>query len=148
MIKFDETGEDPVLTSLILENVGAFDSYQIAKKTFANKNNDIPFVLTNIDWYIADFENGETVSRIPILERLLEEGTKVKPATGYDLATALTGKITLGGNIKANEFTIYSRYKQYFPNLTIEFDIESGVDLTAAYVVKFLNDKDAKTPYY
>ena len=69
MIKFDETGEDPVLTSLILENVGAFDSYQIAKKTFANKNNDIPFVLTNIDWYIADFENGETVSRIPILER-------------------------------------------------------------------------------
>ena len=147
VVQFDEDGE-PTLTSLILENVGAFDSYQVANKTFANPNNDIPFVLTNINWRIDDFEDGATVTRIPILEKLLEEDTKITPAEGYDLATGLTGKITLGGNINVDEYTIYSRYKPYFPDLEIVYDKESGVNLTEAYVITFLNDIDSTKIHY
>ncbi len=94
-----------------------------------------------------------TITRIPVLERLMRIGTK----NGIEHSEALTGTLTIdllcedGSKPSVNEFDIYYRYNKIYPNLTIKY----GDNITGekAYSIAFYrtdidNMTDGVTPDY
>lgn len=145
-IKFDNEKNFPSLLTLQLDNVPAFDSYNLAKTIFnqhEGSKNNVSYILTNINWTIDDFLDDEIVTEIPILELLIKDNTNINPSDGYNLSIGLTGTIKLNGKdennkISVDEYTIYERYKKYFPNLTITYG--EYVNLTPAVTITFMSD--------
>lgn len=142
-IEFDEI---PAMTKIHLNNVDKYDSYQLAKKSFSpvitdkgeTKYNTVTYYLTGVNWVIDDFEDGATVDSIPLLESLIDIKSFV-PEEGQSRATALTGTITLKGDIHVDEFVIYERYKEYFPNIEFKYDIGENGSLNEAVSVTFMS---------
>jgi hypothetical protein len=58
---------------------------------------------------------------------------------GYSLATAVTGTITIKGNVEVNEYEIYLKYKKKFPGINFKYEVNSE-NFTPAKKVTFLND--------
>ena len=94
-----------------------------------------------------------TITRIPVLERLMRLGT----TNSVDPSEALTGTLTIdllcddGSKPSVNEFDIYYRYNAIYPNLTILY----GNNITGqkAFTVEFYrtdvdNMSDSVTPDY
>lgn len=94
-----------------------------------------------------------TITRIPVLERLMRIATK----NGIEHSEALTGTLKInplcddGSKPSVNEFDIYYRYNAIYPNLTITY----GDNITGekAYTVHFYrtdvdNMSDSVTPDY
>lgn len=149
-IVFDSTGT-LILSALELIGINKVNTYPIVKEVFSIDVNTIPYILTDVNWYINDFTNNNVTS-IPILDTLIHHylnNGSFKPATGYNLASAITGEVTIdgtpGNNIVVNEFDLYNLYKKYFPNLIIKFG--ENVTLTEAARIKFISD-DNNTVYY
>ena len=78
-----------------------------------------------------------TITRIPVLERLMRMGTK----NSIEHAEALTGTLKInslcedGSKPSVNEFEIYLRYNAIYPNLTITYG--DNVIGEKAYTVQF-----------
>lgn len=78
-----------------------------------------------------------TITRIPVLERLMRMGTK----NSIDHAEALTGTLEInplcedGSKPSVNEFEIYLRYNAIYPNLAITYG--DNVVGEKAYTVQF-----------
>lgn len=94
-----------------------------------------------------------TITRIPVLERLIRMGTTNQVST----ADALTGTLTIdllrdnGEKPVVNEFDIYYRYNSIYPNLTIKYG--SNIAGEKAYSIEFYrtdydNMADDVTPDY
>ena len=94
-----------------------------------------------------------TITRIPVLERLMRMGTK----NGIAHSEALTGTLKInplcedGSKPSVNEFDIYYRYNSIYPNLIITYG--SNVTGEKAYTVEFYrtdedNMTDSVTPDY
>jgi hypothetical protein len=80
---------------------------------------------------MTDAENN--MIYIPVLESLLTKRTK----DNISHAEALSGTITINiPSININEYAIYSRYIDLFPNLVIKFE---GNNITRANAVEFYN---------
>ncbi len=106
------------LNELTLDRVTAIDSYHLTKN--AMSAGETAFYLTDINWVIDDEQNGvETkedgityLTSIDILEQMAESLTNdqsaVYPKTGYTLAQALTGTITIKvPNVTVVEYDMY-----------------------------------------
>lgn len=78
-----------------------------------------------------------TITRIPVLERLMRMGTK----NGIEHSEALTGTLKInalcedGTKPSVNEFDIYYRYNSIYPNLVITYG--NNVTGEKAYTVEF-----------
>ena len=140
-IEFDEI---PSMSKIHLNNVSEYNSYPLAKKSFENDQNTVTYYFTNVNWIIDDFADGENVESIPILESLINVKSFL-PEAGQNRATALTGTITLKGNIHVDEFVIYEKYKKEFPNIEFKYDIGENGSLNSAINVTFMNlEKDSE----
>ena len=92
-------------------------------------------------------QNGEIVC-IPILDYLLTKTAK-KDNVEIDAKKALSGTIFINISKKANEFVLYEKYREAYPNITISYG--DKVDLTQAYTIEFFNTPkitDKSEPYY
>jgi hypothetical protein len=126
------------MSKIHLNNVGGYNSYPLAKKSFENDKNTVTYYFTNVNWIIDDFAEGENVKSIPILDSLINVKSFL-PETGQKRATALTGVITLKGNIHVDEFAIYEKYKKEFPNIEFRYDIGESGSLNRAVNITFMN---------
>lgn len=144
-IEFDET---PDLLTYELINVPNFDSYELTRSVFnkrKNTLNGLSYALTEVNWSIpcgGSSGNPVEIDHIEILDDLLVENTKLVPISGYSLASALTGSITLTGYVKTNEYALYNKYKQSFPNLTIKFEHTEDVEI-AKTITFMAEEKDS-----
>lgn len=140
-VEFDEI---PIMSKIHLNNVGGYNSYPLAKKSFENDKNTVTYYFTNVNWIIDDFAEGENVKSIPILDSLINVNSFL-PEAGQKRATALTGIITLKGNIHVDEFAIYEKYKKEFPNIEFRYDIGESGSLNPAVNITFMNlDKNSE----
>lgn len=136
-IVFDDIPKN--MTKLYLKNVPQYDGYELANSLFNihQGKNQVDYVLTNINWKIP-FEDGTKVDTIPFLDMLIQDGTTIKPAENYSRETALTGVITLTGNITGDEYQLYRKYKKYFPDLAIAFE---SAGISKANTITFMSDE-------
>jgi hypothetical protein len=102
---------------------------------------------------VEKVNGSNTVVNIPILE-LLHTKNPSKNLVDVTHAKALSGTITLAvRNVKVNQFELYRKYKQWYPNVTISYDeatIGSG-NIIKAHTVKFYNIPNITSetePYY
>ena len=140
-IKFDTSASR--LTSIVLDNVPSCNTYNLVKQVFSTENAK-SFYLTNINWEITDAqiatENGR-LTGIDILDILLSD--KAYPSKeDYSKSQSLSGVITINiPGIKVNEYEIYEKYKQSFPNVTIRYG--SNIDeIVTAYNLVFMTSND------
>lgn len=131
----------------LYEKIG--DIYQLVQES--NYNNDTQYYKSSGSYSPYDtteYESGlyekidlinadGTITRIPVLERLMRMGTK----NGIEHSEALTGALKInplcadGSKPLVNEFDIYYRYNKIYPNLIITY----GNNITGekAYTVEF-----------
>lgn len=147
----------------LYEKIG--DTYQLVQE--GNYNNDTQYYKGSgsySPYNATEYESGlyekidlinadGTITRIPVLERLMRMGTK----NSIEHAEALTGTLKInalcenGAKPSVNEFDIYYRYNKIYPNLTITYG--SNVTGEKAYTVEFYrtdvdNMTDDVTPDY
>ena len=145
------------LNELTLDRVTAIDSYRLTKS--AMSAGETAFYLTDINWVIDDEQNGvETkadgityLTSIDILEQMAESLTNdqsaVYPKTGYTLAQALTGTITIKvPNVTVVEYDMYNKYRAMFPNITIKYD-ESVTTVQRSPTIYFMGGDGTSVHY-
>ena len=84
--------------------------------------------------------NDGAITQIPILEYLKEKSPR-KNSTSVNRASALSGTIVIKARAKVNQFNLYQKYNEIYPNVTIEYDEEAigSGNLTKAYKIEFFN---------
>jgi hypothetical protein len=103
-------------------------------------------------------ESTQKLKSITILDRLLYsnglkgnfEGVYNEELAGnYAIKSkdSLSGVLTIKVNCKVNEFEIYEKYKKYYPNLTIKYEVGKG-NLTEAIKLKFYKNDENKELLY
>ena len=139
-IEYDDTSD---ISSLILDRVPNFDSYNLVKQVFFNLSDiEKTYYLTSVNWLIDNdndltIQNGEVVG-IKILDIL---GTNPKALPSKESAAAsLSGTITIKSSAKVDEYTIYEKYSLMFPNVTIKYD--ESMEVTKAITIQFVNSDE------
>lgn len=143
--KYDEGIFDNLITVLIQDCPSLNDfAYQIVKK-----NKLTNYCFNNILWNVPTSDIDITNGTIQVLENLLQKDEKGNKLKGFvevsNQTLALTGKIIvhLSDDIpegtKLNEYAIYAKYKNEFPNLEIEYTGNLNA-LDAADTITFYND--------
>lgn len=151
--KYDEGIFDNLITVLIQDCPALNDfAYQIVK---TNKLTN--YCFNNILWNVPTSDIDITNGTIQVLENLLQKDEKGNKLKGFvevsNQTLALTGKIIvhLSDDIpegtKLNEYAIYAKYKNEFPNLEIEYTGNLNA-LDAADTITFYNDQDKNTGIY
>lgn len=96
--------------------------------------------------------NHGAITQIPILEYLKEKSPR-KNSTSVTRASALSGTIVIKARANVNQFNLYQKYNEIYPNVTIEYDEEAigSGNLTKAYKIEFFNTPnvtDDMEPYH
>lgn len=146
------------ITELTLDRITGIDTYDLVKD--AMSAGTTAFYLTDINWVIDDTQAGAIkneddgityLESIDILEQMAESLTNnqsaVYPKTGYTLAQALTGTITIAvPDITANEYDLYEKYKSIFPNVTIKYD-ENVTNVQRSPTLYFMSGDETTVHY-
>lgn len=111
------------------------------------------YQFTDVAWTIDgttddDFitnTSGEVIA-LAALENLTDNNTGVKDGTST--ATALTGKIIIDTSCNIDEYEIYKKYAQTYPNLLIEYTDNVGTGLNKAVELMFWTTKESQEQYY
>ena len=133
------------LRNIKLDKISSIDSYPILKgmmkdsAAVASKT----YYLNQVNWTLNaedDFivENDKIIA-IDILEKL----QIAYPYTGYTVAQALTGTITIDVNVSVDQFQIYEKYNKTFPNVKIVY-AESTPVIPAKTIRFFDNDVESE----
>jgi hypothetical protein len=113
------------------------------------KNKLTNYCFNNILWNVPTSDIDITNGTIQVLENLLQKDEKGNKLKGFvevsNQTLALTGKIIvhlsddIPAGTKLNEYAIYAKYKNEFPNLEIEYTGNLNA-LDAADTITFYND--------
>lgn len=122
---------------------------------FAKCNSLERYLLTGFNWTITSLDdlisNGETGSDKKFIDIMalnnLTDGTTL-PKLGSTTQAALSGTITVDVNGTIDEFVIYNKYAETFPNLTINYT-NNVVDLIPAVKLIFkTNETESADIHY
>ena len=143
-IVFDDNARG--LTSIILDNIPNFDSYELVKEVFSTSTAK-SFYLTNINWNISDSQNATENGKLKGLDILdtLWSNLAYPANNNYTKAQSLSGIITIDiPDVEIDEYEIYEKYKQKFPNVTIKYGSNAN-GLKKSYKITFMTSDDPET---
>ena len=112
------------------------DRYQLNDVTWRVESSD-DYVLTD-DFSISGTltDDNYTITGIIALDSLKSK----TPKQDLTPATALTGKIIINVPCKINEYDLYKKYVNTYPNLIIEYGSNVGSGLVRAAELTFLTE--------
>lgn len=148
-IRLDE-GIYTSIKQAYINNCPALDPYTYRFAKSASLTN---YQFTDVNWKIDsttenDFitnTDGEVVA-FAVLENLTDGNTG--PMLGTTTATALTGTITVDKPCKIDEYAIYEKYAETFPNLVFKYTDNVGDNFNPAVELIFWTNEDAEEQYY
>ena len=124
-----------------------YNTYPIVKTAFEsayiNKEIQKTFYLTNINWIIDDnsLVDGKLIN-IDILDWLDQDNFK-SYFEGNNKKTSITGTITIDMKCEVDEYVLYEKYRQKYPNVVIKYNEgEDKVIITKAKKIVFKIDNN------
>lgn len=141
-VKFDSDNL-PNLNDIRLDEVPNFDSYELIKNQCDGKTIRT-FYLKGFNWTITEAQSssnmdGNTLIGIDILDRLADDN-KVNVPNEYTKKQSIVGTIVIDiPGITVNEYDLYLKYKNIFPNVEIKFG-ENISSISPAYELIFKSE--------
>ncbi len=108
--------------------------------------NDFKWIINNTNLSEEfDLDDNNNVTGIKVLENL--KTSPRRPATGFTIATALTGEITIDVDCNVDEYIIYEKYASVYPNVVIKYT-NKVEHLNPAVELKFYTNNNADVIHY